>query len=136
MERVEGNRFPIISGDLIFHFPKTLHFIARETRKYCVYFVVGFHRVSTRSPMSSNACESSLDAICERFSAFGGGDLILERDDLTGIAKLAISNPTKKNSFSGKMMVKFRHLLTTLESWQKVCSCFFGFVFTSFCSLG
>lgn len=50
-------------------------------------------------------------------NAFGGGTIDLTKDDQTGIAVMVINNPSRKNSFTGTMMVQLRYALDELEQW-------------------
>lgn len=48
------------------------------------------------------------------------GKLDLALDDASGIARLCINNPARKNAFSGGMMAEFSDILTRLEAWKPV----------------
>lgn len=50
-------------------------------------------------------------------TAFEGGTIDLEKNEEDGIAIMKINNPSRKNSFTGTMMVKLRYVLDELEQW-------------------
>ncbi|KAL3197900.1 hypothetical protein MRX96_044627 [Rhipicephalus microplus] len=54
-----------------------------------------------------------------KFSAFKGGTVELTKDDRTGIAEVHFSNPTKRNSFSGHMMIELHDVVRELHSWKE-----------------
>uniref|UniRef100_A0A131Z2J3 Ethylmalonyl-CoA/methylmalonyl-CoA decarboxylase n=1 Tax=Rhipicephalus appendiculatus TaxID=34631 RepID=A0A131Z2J3_RHIAP len=70
--------------------------------------VPGYRRLTTLS-----------DELRSKFSAFKGGTVELTKDDRTGIAEVHFSNPTKRNSFSGHMMVQLHDVVRELHSWKE-----------------
>ena len=48
------------------------------------------------------------------------GKIDLELDNQTGIARLCMNNPIRKNGFNGKMMNEFSDVLDRLENWKEV----------------
>ncbi|KAL1115155.1 hypothetical protein AAG570_007186 [Ranatra chinensis] len=55
-------------------------------------------------------------------SEFGGGSVDLTLDDRTGMAKLVLNNPSKKNALSGKMIAEFSDAVDRLEALAGVRS--------------
>ncbi|KAJ6225465.1 hypothetical protein RDWZM_004010 [Blomia tropicalis] len=71
---------------------------------------------------SSSSSSLNVDEIRELLRPFDGncnGKLELHLDDQTGIAKLCINSPMRKNAFSGLMMAQFSDILTKLEQWKE-----------------
>lgn len=60
----------------------------------------------------------SLTSLCDQFRSLQGGSVDLKKDDFTGIATLIMNNPSRKNAFSGKMMVEFYECILELEKWD------------------
>lgn len=58
-----------------------------------------------------------IEKICKELSVYEGGTIDLTKDETTGVAIMVINNPTRKNSFTGAMMVKLRQVLDELEQW-------------------
>lgn len=48
------------------------------------------------------------------------GTFKLERDNVTGVATLCISNPKHKNCFTANMMAQFSKILDELHNWKEV----------------
>ena len=77
-----------------------------------------------------------IDRVCKELSAFEGGTIDLTKDEESGIAILVINNPTRKNSFTGTMMVQLRYVLDELEQWTDGKALIIYGAGGSFCSGG
>lgn len=61
---------------------------------------------------------SSLSELRNQFQQLPGGSVDLTKDEKSGIATVVISNPGRKNAFTGKMMADFYDCVTDLEKWE------------------
>ena len=61
----------------------------------------------------------NIDSIKSEFRQYGGGNITLSKDNETGIAKLAISNPKIHGAISGKMMCDLNDAIQELEGWNE-----------------
>ena len=61
----------------------------------------------------------NIDTIKSEFRQYGGGNITLSKDNETGIAKLAISNPKIHGAISGKMMCDLNDAIQELEGWNE-----------------
>ena len=75
---------------------------------------------SSSSKLKLNGSESLIDQIRCEYHDYQGGELILEKDQSTGIATLCINSPRRKNAFSGTMMAQLTDIVTELEEWKEV----------------
>ena len=75
---------------------------------------------SSSSKLKLNGSESLIDQIRREYHDYQGGELILEKDQSTGIAILCINSPKRKNAFSGTMMAQLTDIVTELEEWKEV----------------
>ena len=59
------------------------------------------------------------------------GSIDLSLDNETGIARICLNNPHRRNGFNGRMMNQFSEVLDRLEQWKEVCfgGLFFGYSF-------
>ncbi|XP_064486705.1 ethylmalonyl-CoA decarboxylase-like [Ornithodoros turicata] len=68
---------------------------------------------------NSRSISTLSDQLRMKFSKFKGGSVELTKDDRSGIAKVRINNPSKRNSMSGEMMVQLHDIVADLERWDK-----------------
>nr|XP_054925258.1 ethylmalonyl-CoA decarboxylase-like [Dermacentor andersoni] len=78
-----------------------------------------FSRLGVKNVPGARRLATLSDELRSRFSAFKGGTVQLTKDDHTGIAEVYFSNPTKRNSFSGHMMLQLHDVVTELRSWKE-----------------
>jgi len=57
--------------------------------------------------------------ISDTLSQFTGGEIILNKDEDTGIAHIILNQPQRKNAFSGKMMVELRSAVEEVSGWSE-----------------
>lgn len=58
------------------------------------------------------------DDLRSKFSKFKGGSVVLTKDEGSGVARIRIDNPSKRNSMSGEMMVQLHDAVTELQDWK------------------
>ncbi|XP_077495084.1 ethylmalonyl-CoA decarboxylase-like [Amblyomma americanum] len=78
-----------------------------------------FPRLRIRNVFGVRRVTTLSDELRAKFSAFKGGAVELKKDDHTGIAELHFSNPSKRNSFSGEMMIQLHDIVAELRSWKE-----------------
>lgn len=62
-----------------------------------------------------------IEQIRQEFAVTPAGELQLSLDNITGVATLCISNPSRKNCFTGYMMAQLTDVLDQLQQWKEVC---------------
>lgn len=65
--------------------------------------------------------DETLEVLRKEFAKIGDGNMVLFKDDTTGIATLTIDQPQRRNSLSGRMMAQFSDKIAELERWEQVC---------------
>ncbi|XP_077546179.1 ethylmalonyl-CoA decarboxylase-like [Haemaphysalis longicornis] len=83
------------------------------------YAIALFSRLRARNAFGVRPLATLPDDLRSKFLGLKGGSIQLTKDDHTGIAELQFSNPSKRNSFSGEMMVKLHDAVTELRSWKE-----------------
>lgn len=78
-----------------------------------------FSRLRARNAFGARPLTTLSDELRSKFLGFKGGSVQLTKDDHTGIAELLFSNPSKRNSFSGEMMVQLHDAVNELRSWKE-----------------
>ncbi|XP_037554389.1 ethylmalonyl-CoA decarboxylase [Dermacentor silvarum] len=78
-----------------------------------------FSRLGVRNVPGARRLATLSDELRSKFSAFEGGTVQLTKDYHAGIAEVHFSNPTKRNSFSGHMMLQLHDIVTELRSWKE-----------------
>ncbi|KAH6922289.1 hypothetical protein HPB50_012068 [Hyalomma asiaticum] len=78
-----------------------------------------FSRLFVKKAPGPRRLATLSDELRSKFSAFKGGTVELTKDDHTGIAEVHFSNPTKRNSFSGHMMLQLHDVVRELQSWKE-----------------
>lgn len=83
------------------------------------YAIALFSRLRARNAFGVRPLATLPDDLRSKFLGLKGGSIQLTKDDHTGIAELQFSNPSKRNSFSGEMMVKLHDAVAELRSWKE-----------------
>ncbi|KAK8760834.1 hypothetical protein V5799_027896 [Amblyomma americanum] len=78
-----------------------------------------FSRLRIRNAFGVRRVTTLSDELRAKFSAFKGGAVELKKDDHTGIAELHFSNPSKRNSFCGEMMIQLHDVVAELRTWKE-----------------
>lgn len=83
-----------------------------------------FVQSATHEIMSKHASETveipiyNEQQVQKWLSEFKGGSVILQTNDKTGLATITLSNPGKKNAFTGDMMRQLRECVNKLDVWE------------------
>ncbi|XP_076048636.1 ethylmalonyl-CoA decarboxylase-like [Oratosquilla oratoria] len=86
---------------------------------------------------AARQCSSAtIAAAKEKLACLGNGDVLLTKDQASGIATVTVSNETKKNAFSGKMMVQLCGVMDELEAWTEGRGVILQSAGNAFCSGG
>lgn len=83
------------------------------------YAIALFSRLRARNAFGVRPLATLPDDLRSKFLGLKGGSIQLTKDDHTDIAELQFSNPSKRNSFSGEMMVKLHDAVAELQSWKE-----------------
>lgn len=83
------------------------------------YATTLFSRLRARHAFGVRRLATLPDELRSKFLGIKGGSVQLTKDDHTGIAELQFSNPAKRNSFSGEMMVQLHDAVSELRSWKE-----------------
>ncbi|CAG12896.1 unnamed protein product, partial [Tetraodon nigroviridis] len=67
---------------------------------------------------SSGIHNFNQEEITEKLQAFPGGSIDLLKQE-SGVAVLTVNNPSRRNAFSGSMMVELEQKVSQLESWTQ-----------------
>ncbi|KAF5287183.1 hypothetical protein FQR65_LT12312 [Abscondita terminalis] len=66
---------------------------------------------------SMGLIRNSFETIRANLCRYSGGNVLLRKDESTGIAEIIFDRPEKRNAISGQMMVDLRDCVENLESW-------------------
>lgn len=80
--------------------------------------------------------ETIPDNVRLQFSELSGGSVDLIMDKESGIAKITLNHPEKKNALSGKMIVDLVEIISELEKWKSGKGLFLHGTSHTFCSGG
>eukprot|EP00795_Rhopilema_esculentum_P010895 gene10895-19724_t len=75
--------------------------------------------MSTYNPTDKKFPPDVIEKFLNRLSKYGNGDIILEKDNGTGIAVVTVENHKRKNALTGHMMVALKDVVSELESWKE-----------------
>lgn len=71
-----------------------------------------------KSPMVHLSSAMIPDDVRSQFSELSGGSVDLTMDEESGIAKITLNHPQRKNALSGKMMLDLADIVSELEKWK------------------
>ena len=59
-----------------------------------------------------------MEKFLDRLSKYGKGDILLEKENSSGVAVVTIENHKRKNALTGHMMVALKGVVNELENWE------------------
>lgn len=74
---------------------------------------------STYNPTDRKYPPDIMEKFLDRLSKYGGGEILLEKDNSSGVAVVTIENYKRKNALTGHMMVALKGVVNELEAWEQ-----------------
>ena len=74
---------------------------------------------STYNPTDRKYPPDIIEKFLDRLSKYGGGQILLEKDNSSGVAVVTIENYRRKNALTGYMMAALKGVVNELEAWEQ-----------------
>lgn len=74
--------------------------------------------LSTYNPTDRKFPPDIMEKFLQRLKKYGNGDILLQKDNTSGVAIVTIKNQNRKNALTGHMMVSLKGIVEELETWQ------------------
>ena len=74
---------------------------------------------STYNPTDRKYPPDIMEKFLNRLSRYGSGQILLEKDNSSGIAIVTLENHKRRNALTGHMMVALKGIVNELEAWEQ-----------------